>query len=254
VEFSLFLVLASILFRGFFYTGRWVLFPLFSKTGSYKNNGTLSTDSRLLVLQAVFSCVIILVSIYYLGRLDLIWGSISDKVFSVYNSSEVFRNSRGLEVYTAVKVFNSVYPSALVFIAAVWLLYWLDRNRRTFWYRFLKGFDHKQVIPATLLWTLTGIINQLHWKPLNWNIEGVLLNLSIFFSAFYVLFGFLTLVYGLKKSGWNSTIAAALIYLIIVVSGEFFPFTLTLILGIGVSDIWMNYRNRKFKKRNRINI
>jgi hypothetical protein len=254
VEFSLFLVLATILFRGFFYTGRWLVFP-FVKAGGYKNNGSLIKDNnKLLVFQAVFSCVIILISLYYLTRLDLIWGNISELVFSVYNSSEIFRNSRALEVYTAVKVFNSVYPSILLFIVAVWLLYWMDRNRRSFWYRFLHQFDHRQVIPATLLWTLTGIINQFHWKPGNWNIEGYLLNLSIFFSAFYVLFGFLTLVYGLKKSGWNDTVAIVLIYLIIVVSGEYFPFTLTLILGIGVSDIWMNYRKRKFKKRNRINI
>lgn len=78
-------------------------------------------------------------------------------------------------------------------------------------------------------------------------IETLLLNCCLYFSFFYVIYGFLIINYLFKKRGIPYTITSVIIYVSMIISGDLIVYFTILLLGIGVTDVWMDYTKRKIK-------
>ncbi len=155
-------------------------------------------------------------------------------------------SSKFVDVFMVGRFFRFYYPAAVAGILHLAFRYAKKEkeNHYTFWYRFLRSFDHRQVFMLLAGIASAGLAYLLQWNAM---VQVILVNFLLFVSWPYVYYGFATMIYGIRRLKISYFLSIAILFLFIVISGPIFIFTLILIMGIGVSDIWMNYHKRKIK-------
>lgn len=195
----------------------------------------------------LFAPIILFLLLAYLPNVSTIWNSISGYILQILGHYSLLQEHEFINVYQVIQFFRYYYPAIVVgviyygFCKAVNYQKW----DMTFGYRYVKKFDHRQVF-LTVISTIAYFVAVVVKAP--FVIRVALLNFAIFFAIPYAVYGFLTLLYALKrKVNLSYTLGMILMYLILIISGRAFIFTLILAVGIGISDIWMNYHKRVIK-------
>lgn len=209
----------------------------------------LLNDKRTMVLTLFFLALLAGLSLIYYRQIVQIWIAINDLIIKALVPVPLLRNSRLVDVFFVAQYFRFLYPV----LFCVMLFFLFDRilsgNPRSYWHRFFRKFDHRIAYPMTFFWALYFVLD---WAKPMWPTPGVWLNLAleaaVYFSMLYAVYGTLTVMIALRKIRvplfWSMTV----LLLIVVVSGPVFLFTLTFLMGIGVSDIWMHYNKKRLKK------
>lgn len=154
--------------------------------------------------------------------------------------------SRLFDGFMVSRFFRYYYPAVVTAILNLSLLYAAKEksNRYSFWYRLLRNFDHRQIVLLVAGGLAAGMSYLFKWND---TAKAVLMNLFLFTTWPYVYYGFSTLVYGIRRLKVSYFLSIVILFLFVVISGPIFIFTLILVMGIGITDIWMNYNKRKIK-------
>jgi hypothetical protein len=245
VEFSFFLLLLTLFTIGIFNLFS-VLF--FTVNGLFEKGRRFFPGQWLMPVVLVMGSLVFFVCWFYLPRVPLIWEKIGEIVKNSLAGLGLLKSYRFIDVYYLAEDFRFVYPVWLVGLLTTAFLYSVSGwKKSSFWYRFLKNFDHRLIAAPVLLWTVFFIENYFYPQWIEWDWEMGLLNLCLFYSYFYVLYGFLTLFYGMRRRRFSQFFALAILYLALLLSGKFFSFPLIILMGVGISDIWMHYRRSQKK-------
>jgi hypothetical protein len=202
-------------------------------------------------LKALFLIGLLCFCFFYLPAADKIWNDLNKIFLKAINHMPAA--SSIAEVFKVAVFFRFLYPAFLAAGITIFFLYITESHRASFWQCFLIRFSHRQILALAVLWTLFGIF-EISADFINWRIfssflfEVAVLNVCLYFSFFYIIYGFLIINHILKKRGFSVTITSLSVYSLLILSGGFVVYLLTLILGIGVSDVWMDYTKKKIKK------
>lgn len=246
MEFSFFLLLITIFF-GIVYR---VLLVLLKALFGKKRIGLVSNfrKSFFWINTIVIFAVLTTVCWFYLPNADKIWIAVSSWFGDVLLKTRLLNTTRLMDVFYVGYFFRLYYPVILAFILFVGLYRALDKNRCSFWYRFYHWFDQRMVFLLVFSWLLFVGIEAAGWTVKFMNLRVMALNAALYFSTLYVFYGFLILLYGLKRNHLPYWLSLILIYGLLVLSGQVFIVTAALIMGVGITDIWMNYRKFYYKK------
>lgn len=186
------------------------------------------------------------VGFFYFANLGDIWESLNRAVFSFLDLLHLKQGYRFVDIYSIFRFFRNYYPGFVSALSVFWVLRsrWSRKYSVTCYYRYTKLFSHFLLAPLLLF--VIGLILASR-LPETHALHRYFLNFVIFFSLPYLLYGGLTLFYGLRRIRRNTQLFLVLIYSLIIFSGPLFLFILILVIGVGVSDVWMNY-NRRLKK------
>jgi hypothetical protein len=230
----------------FLWTGLFLLL-VFSAPLLINTNGFFAKRKSSFAL-LLFAVALIVFIVAYLDNVTDFWGLLTEG-FHRFLFALNLRNGYGfMRAFEVIRYFRYYYPSLIT--GVLWLSFCtganLSEKRYTFWYRYLKFFDHRIVI-FILIATGSMILSYVLNAPLQ--TQAALLNLCLLFAVPYVIFGYLTLIYGFKKKFKLPYILGAIImYVVVIALGPYFLFPVVFMLGLGISDIWMDYHNRVFRK------
>jgi len=202
-------------------------------------------------LKILFFIGLILLCFFYIPAADKIW----DYLKGLYTGSirKALPAAASLDlVFIAARFFRFIYPACIAAGAAFFLMITAGRHYASFWNRFLIKFNHKQIILLVVSWTIFWIFEVLgdfigNGLFASFFLEILLLNCCLYFSSFYIIYGFLIINYLLKKRRVPYTLTTILVYGVIIASGNFILYILLILLGIGITDIWMDYTKKKIK-------
>ncbi len=283
MEFSFFWILLSLSGYAAFYCGQFLLKPVLKKkevlylllflsagviffipvlgavllvnfTAVFLFRHVLRNKKRLYTGLLVFFLIILVVfCLFYLPRADKIWMILNEKI-TIWIKPVLAFMFRFMEVFYVAEYFRYIYPPVLTAGAALFFYFTLDKHPKSFLGRFLGRFDHKLVFALIGFWIVFGVFEFLidFYKIKTgylFFIETGILNICLYFSFFYMIYGFLLLLYFLKKKGVLYLISFPVIIGSLIISGGFILYLLILLLGIGVSDIWMDYTKKRIKIR-----
>lgn len=108
-------------------------------------------------------------------------------------------------------------------------------------YRNMKKFHHTKILFLVFSLFLYLVLHQFSYKGI-WSL--VLLNIVVYTAVYYWHFGFYTLLYIFKRSHIPYPLGLLILLLPIMMAGESFFLPLVACVGIGISDIWMDYHRR----------
>ena len=140
--------------------------------------------------------------------------------------------------YIAV-FFRAVWPALLT--AVIGFAADTAANPSSGRYRSMKKFSHSKVLLLLFVLAFYGLAV---WKFPFFQMEVLLLNILVYVAAWYWRFGYSTILFSLKKGKISYTVGALLLLGSIITAGEAFFLPIFLIVGIGISDIWMDYHKR----------
>ncbi|NPV01459.1 MAG: hypothetical protein HPY53_08765 [Brevinematales bacterium] len=209
-----------------------------------------------LVYQVPFLVIMLMFSVFYIPETSRIWYAADNAITGILSSFSLLDGYGFIDVYYVLRFFRNIYPALFAFI--LFLAYYAGteggKYRHGLWYRYLRKFDHRQVWPVLGLLAMLGggyilmfSLNEIN--PVMNDIGIWMFNTSLFFAMPYILYGCLTLIYGLRRAGVPGMISLMGLFLLFLISGPVFIFTLIFLMGIGISDIWMNYHARLSHKK-----
>lgn len=108
-------------------------------------------------------------------------------------------------------------------------------------YRTMKKFHHTKILLLVFSLFLYLVLRQFSYKGI---FSSVLLNIVVYTAVYYWYFGFYTLLYIFKRSHIPYPLGLLILLLPIMMAGESFFLPLVACIGIGISDIWMDYHRR----------
>jgi len=195
------------------------------------------------LLSIYFIAVLIISSILYIPVSDNLWLQVNEKIYSYFSSSS--RIIKGLmEIYTVAQFFRFLYPSLFSFFFFLFFAYISSKNLYSFWYRLFKNFKHNFAYWSVSLWIIFAFLSVIAGQKANLLIlSNIILNIALFFTYFYTMFGLLLIFVFLRKNGIKYTLPSVVLFVIFTVSGSYLPLIFFALSGIGITDIWMNYRN-----------
>lgn len=209
---------------------------------------------RTAVLTVFFLLFLAGMSLAYFKSIVQVWIDIDNLVINYVTPVSLLKNSRFAEVFFVAQYFRFLYPVLL----SVVLFFLFDRSLsghgESYWHRFFRKFDHRAVYPMMVLWTVYFVLDRLKSAgPLaRLKDQGLWLNLAletaVYFAMLYAVYGALTVMTAFRRWKVRPAWSLGALFVIVVISGPVFLFTLTFLMGIGVSDIWMHYNKKKFKK------
>lgn len=245
MELSFFLVLLTGAVYLSFYAGIFLLKPalsfLFSK--AVKNYGYFYKG-----IKAAFCISLVLFCFFYIPSADKIWINIKNLFSGINNGSFPVVDS----IKELARSFRFFYPAGIAAGLALFFMIAADRHSLSFWHRFMIRFSHKQLITLVIFWTAFWIFEVLGdfiagGIFTSFFIETLGLNICLYFSVFYIIYGFLIINYLMKRRGIPYSVNSIIIYGAIIISGDFLLYILILLLGVGITDTWMDYTKKKFK-------
>ncbi len=189
---------------------------------------------------------------FYLPAADRIWVNFNALFLKAIKPA--MPAAAGLtEVFEVARFLRFLYPAFFAAGVTIFILFIAERHYASFWHRFLLRFNHRQIMTLAVLWTIFGIFEILgdvvsRGIFSSFIFEAGVLNVCLYFSFFYIIYGFLIINHLLKKRGFPVTVTSLSVYGLLIISGGFIVYLLTLLLGIGVSDVWMDYTRKKIKK------
>lgn len=242
MEFSFFIVLITAGFWVLFLTGG-ALIRLFVRN----KGGKRRVPDLTVMFEVAAAILLIAVVLWYAPRANSIWSGLTRIVLQFLDSSEQLKLTRFAEVSYVAQYFRQFYPAVLAVLITLLVQAQIGCKNGSFWYRYLRKLSHWKVVPVIFFWIASLVSVNYNRYDQTAFIGPLLQNMALYFSLLYSVAGFLILVFGLKKRRIPYPLSVMLMYLLLVVSGKYFLFTLVLFMGIGISDIWMSYSKRKFK-------
>ncbi len=186
------------------------------------------------------------VNFFYFLKIGEIWEVLNQAAVSFLDAFHIHQGYRFVDVYSIFRFFRNYYPGLFTGVSVFLVLRsrWAFKNPITCYYRYTKRFSHVLIFPMLLFVLGLALVSTL---PETHSLHRYFLNFTILFSLPYLLYGGLTVFYGLRRLRKKNRLILILFSSLIVFSGPLFLFILILIIGIGVSDVWMNY-NRRLRK------
>jgi len=250
VEFCFFIVIITLVAGAVYWIGLKIsfFFQAWKKKLDRKQARPLKKSPNLFwIIELLIGIFLILIGAVYLSRIDVIWSEIGFKVNGLYQTTDWLKGKRLWDVYLVAQFFRGVYPSFFAVVLLVFFSFIKGRYPLTVLIRFIKGFDHKQIFITLSFWCFY-IALEFFLPGGKWYLlKMVILNCSVFLSAYYFFYGFFILVFMLRKRRLDFSMILILLYSLIVFSGPVFMFPLLIIAGVGISDIWMNYRKNSLR-------
>jgi hypothetical protein len=239
VELSFFYLLLTLALYLIFYSGAFIARPAFLLRKVVRRYDYFYSGITFL-----FFAGLVLICFVYFPSADRIWDGLKRPASALPARLDF--------IYPAARFFRFYYPAGLSAAAVIILLAGSDSHRAVFWSRFLARFDHRQLFPLVLFWSafwIFEILGDVIGTGIfaSFFVETLLLNCCLYFSFFYAIYGFLIINYLFKKKGMPYTITSIIIYAAMIISGDFIVYFTILLLGIGVTDVWMDYTKRKIK-------
>lgn len=198
-------------------------------------------EKRAIKYGLVFLAILGMFLAAYLPHVPVLWEVTLPGFFM-----KTIEGTKFFDVFMVGRFFRYYYPAAIAGILHLAFRYAKKEkeNHYTFWYRFLRSFDHRQIFILLAGALAAGLGYLLKFDAF---VQAVIMNVFLFGCWPYVYYGFATMIYGIRRLKISYLLSIAILFLFIVISGPIFIFTLILIMGIGISDIWMNYHKRKIK-------
>lgn len=247
MEFSFFLLFTTILL-GILYQLTQKLVGLAAGKGKMKWAVRIKGHQhRFWIDLLAFGIILICFCWLYLRKADGIWAAFSNDLENALIHARLAGKTRLMDGFYVGYFFRNYFPALIAFTLYLGFGRAVSGKRWTFWYRLYRGFDQKISAVLIAVWAGFGLVEITQWKIKEVNVWAICLNLAIFVSLFYSLFGFLTLVYNMKRSKVPYWLSRILIFGLLVFSGQVFIVTLALLMGVGITDIWMDYR-RLYKR------
>ncbi|MGL5254341.1 MAG: hypothetical protein ACRC9L_05055 [Brevinema sp.] len=170
---------------------------------------------------------------WYIPTYENLWISWSKEALDIISSPLL------KEVWYIAVFFRAVWPALLMAVIG----FAVDTSAHPFSgrYRAMKKFSHTKVVLLLFVLAFYGLFV---WKFSFSQAEVLLLNILVYIAAWYWRFGYSTILFSLKKGKISYTLGALLLFGSIITAGEAFFLPIFLIVGIGISDIWMDYHKR----------
>lgn len=212
---------------------------------------------RALKFGILFAGVMLLLLAWYLpwGKSPEFWDGFLGRLYATGWMKGIF-----IELVAVVRFFGYYYPVYPAVIAATLHLAFRygirdQKQHQSFWYRFTKVYDHRQIfftiggfVLLTLVYLLcAGSLREVLSSEGCLLLKDVVLNVAVFFALPYIFFGVMSIIYGLRRLKLPYFLCWVILYFFIIFSGPVFIFTLILIMGLGMTDIWMNYHKRQIR-------
>jgi hypothetical protein len=240
VEFSFYLFLLIAAGYGFFKLSTLGLRPVFSLLMNKPAIRLLINKKGPLRFLVIFSILAVVAAYFYVKQANHFWTGLSLLVEDTLAKLGVLYKSRFIEVYYVIQYFRSIYPGLGFFLIAITYCYLAAGKKVTFWIRWAGAFSHIMIAPVLTGWLIYMVLGRLFQNFSD--LDAVLLNLNVFWSMFYLLYSFLLMVFGLKKNKVPAWLSGVLIVCAVILSGRYFLIALIVMMGIGISDIWMRYK------------
>jgi len=182
--------------------------------------------------------LLILLLFIYSPHSTQIWNSWNEYIYlklTIYNipSSQLWK-----EVWHTMVFFRNIWPSIIV--ASVMISIENIMHPYTNRYRMIKSFAHNKIHIMMIMLFIYVFLYKTSFEILKLQA----LNIAIYTAVYYWRFGFATILYILRYGMIRYEIGFLLLIIPIILSGENFLLPLVAIIGIGISDIWMDYHKR----------
>ena len=201
-----------------------------------------------LLLQRIDTTKIVYTYLTGLGLLvliSLIFTPYSMQIFLNFNKSldPYIRNLTNshlmIEVWHSVVFFRNVWSALILAILAIGLE--ASSHPYSNRHRMMKDFNHNKLLIMVGVLIVYFLVQPLKLgEPLN----VLLLNIALYTAVYYWRFGFSTILYIFKKYYVPYSVGILLQIVPIILVGEYFLLVLVATVGIGMSDIWMDYHKR----------
>ncbi|MGL4388150.1 MAG: hypothetical protein ACRCTJ_01995 [Brevinema sp.] len=183
-------------------------------------------------------CLLILL-LYYLPVSSDCWGIWNKNIYNLISRAPSDLQMILREVWYTFVFFSQIWPS--LFFAVLVLSLKKVNHPISYRYRMIKNFGHAKILIMVATLFLFMILNTLNILPL---LKMIALNIAIYTAVFYWRFGF-GIIFYLSK---NIPIPYELVYFsmifLLIFVGEYFMIPLFLYVGVGITDIWMDYYQR----------
>lgn len=193
--------------------------------------------SRSCFLSGLF-CVV-LTGVFYIPNSLPWWLTLNEiftPVFMGYKEGYAYLFQ---EVWYTVVFFRNLWPTLFIVLIAVVMESFSHPITARF--RMMQKFNHNKLL--IMVGTLFVYFFLYHFRVYEY-VASLFLTGAVYCATYYWRFGFATLLYSMKKKHIPYEIGTALMIALPIVSGEYFLIALVLCIGIGISDIWMDYHQR----------
>ncbi|MGL5956669.1 MAG: hypothetical protein ACRC0X_08790 [Brevinema sp.] len=176
---------------------------------------------------------------FYIPYTKEVWVSINNLLYPYIQENAGSYTYLLTEIWYTIVFFRNIWPAVLT--ALIVAVFENIQHPISFRYRMMKQFSHNKLllmIGTLIAYFIVSYVDNNH--PL----AAFFLCLAFYTAVFYWRFGVTIILYILKKSFISYEIGILLMTIMVIVSGEFFLLPLIMCMGIGISDIWMDYYHR----------
>lgn len=170
---------------------------------------------------------------FYLPACENLWNNMA-RLMGLPHRSELFRG-----VWQLAHLFRNLWPA--LGAAVLGMAFGVAAYPQSGAYRAMKRFHHTKIVLMCLLLGLAGLLWFFRSAQ---TLQIALLNAALYTACWYWRFGFDTITFTLKKNGVPLFAAVCLLTASCIMAGSAFILPVVLIMGIGISDIWMDYHRR----------
>ena len=143
------------------------------------------------------------------------------------------------EVWYTIVFFRNMWPG--VFVALIMIAIDSSSHPISARYRMMHKFSHNKLL--IMVGFLFAYFSIKHIDSES-SLSTIFLGLTVYTAVYYWRFGFATILYILKKNKIPYELGIIFLVGSIIIVGEYFFLPLVLCIGIGISDIWMDYHHR----------
>lgn len=199
----------------------------------------ISNKTKIRYIYIIGLGLLISVSSFYLPHSLQLWVSSNEIVDPFIRKYSGTLSLLFIEVWYTIVFFRDIWFAILMALLTIGLesSYYPYSGR----YRMMKRFNHNKLFIMVL-----SLIGYVFMQKLQWNgiFDILLLNMTVFTACYYWKFGFSIILYILKKSNIPYELGIGLLLFSYIGVGEYFLLPLIACIGIGISDIWMDFYKR----------
>ncbi len=201
--------------------------------GKYFITNTIKNNSLYLLGLFVLSSVLY----FYISNSTILWNSINNILYPYIQQNAGSYKYIVSETWYTIVFFKNMWPAVFISLIVVSIenIQYPISSR----YRMLKQFSHNKLlimVGSLFAYFITKNISDIY--------ATYFLCVAVYSAIFYWRFGFAIILYILKKSGIPYEFGVSFMMASIIISGEYFLLPLIMCVGIGLSDIWMDYYHR----------
>lgn len=193
-------------------------------------------NKSLYLIGILFLLIILSIYIPYSNFLWLYWNKY---IHLVLENQPLNIHYLWKEVWYTIVFFKDIWCSILV--ASCVIAFNMKKYPITAQYRSNKNFSHSKILIMILSLFLFILLNYIGILK---NLNLIFLNIAVYTAVFYARFGIYILLYSMKKYYIPYFIGGFFVALAPILAGEHFLLLIILYIGIGITDIWMDYYQR----------